>query len=107
MDWLLRHGEKYLRPESRSSPFLMGYKKSEVYYEPLGVVAAIVSWNYRKGFDCPAAICPMTPFSVTQRLVSYSVCPVCWQRDRHQVLGACRLVFGVVRRRYQRVFKGV
>ncbi len=47
MDWLLRHGEKYLRPETRSSPLLMSYKKSEVHYEPLGVVAAIVSWNYR------------------------------------------------------------
>ncbi|KAI9462933.1 Aldedh-domain-containing protein [Russula earlei] len=46
MDWLLRHGEKYLRPETRSSPLILGYKKSEVHYEPLGVVAAIVSWNY-------------------------------------------------------------
>ncbi|KAF8506648.1 Aldedh-domain-containing protein [Russula emetica] len=46
LDWLLRHGEKYLRPETRSSPLLLGYKKSEVHYEPLGVVAAIVSWNY-------------------------------------------------------------
>jgi acyl-CoA reductase-like NAD-dependent aldehyde dehydrogenase len=51
MDWLLRHGEKYLRPETRSSPLLLGYKKSQVHYEPLGVVAAIVSWNYRKDFD--------------------------------------------------------
>lgn len=50
MDWLLRHGEKYLRPETRSSPLLLGYKKSEVHYEPLGVVAAIVSWNYRTSF---------------------------------------------------------
>ena len=47
LDWLLRYGEKYLRPETRSSPLILGYKKSEVYYEPLGVVAAIVSWNYR------------------------------------------------------------
>ncbi|KAI0296140.1 Aldehyde/histidinol dehydrogenase [Russula brevipes] len=46
MDWLLRHGEKYLRPETRSSPLLQVYKKSEIHYEPLGVVAAIVSWNY-------------------------------------------------------------
>ncbi|KAH9178669.1 Aldedh-domain-containing protein [Lactarius sanguifluus] len=46
MDWLLRHGEKYLRPETRSSPLLLGYKKSQVHYEPLGVVAAVVSWNY-------------------------------------------------------------
>ena len=51
MDWLLRHGEKYLRPETRSSPLLLGYKKSEMHYEPLGVVAAIVSWNYRTDFD--------------------------------------------------------
>ena len=47
LDWLLRYGEKYLRQETRSSPLLLGYKKSEVHYEPLGVVAAIVSWNYR------------------------------------------------------------
>ncbi len=47
MDWLLRYGEKYLCPVTRSSPLLLGYKKSEVHYEPLGVVAAIVSWNYR------------------------------------------------------------
>jgi len=46
MDWLLRHGERYLRPETRSSPLLLGYKTSEVHYEPLGVVAAIVSYNY-------------------------------------------------------------
>ncbi|KAF8481896.1 Aldedh-domain-containing protein [Russula ochroleuca] len=46
MDWLLRHGEKYLRPETRSSPLILGYKKSVVHFEPLGVVAAIVSWNY-------------------------------------------------------------
>ena len=47
MDWLLNHGEKYLRPETRSSPLMLKYKKGQVLYEPLGVVAAIVSWNYR------------------------------------------------------------
>ncbi|KAI0046626.1 Aldedh-domain-containing protein [Auriscalpium vulgare] len=46
MDFLLSHGEKYLRPETRSNPPMMFYKKSQVHYEPLGVVAAIVSWNY-------------------------------------------------------------
>ncbi|CCM03749.1 uncharacterized protein FIBRA_05895 [Fibroporia radiculosa] len=46
MDWLINHGERYLRPESRRSSLLMFYKKSYVCYEPLGVVAAIVSWNY-------------------------------------------------------------
>ena len=53
LDWLLRHGEKYLRPETRSSPLILGYKKSEVHYEPLGVVAAIVSWNYRMTLFSP------------------------------------------------------
>jgi hypothetical protein len=107
MDWLLRHGEKYLRPETRSSSFLMGYKKSEVHYEPLGVVAAIVSWNYRMGFGFPTTVCLLTSFSVAQRLVSYFICPVCRQCGRHQMLGVCCLVVGVVRRRDQGVFTGM
>jgi hypothetical protein len=107
MDWLLRHGEKYLRPETRSSSFLMGYKKSEVHYEPLGVVAAIVSWNYRRGFGFPATVCLLTSFSIAQCLVSYSICTVCRQRGRNQMLGVCRLVVGVVHRCYQGVFTGM
>lgn len=46
-DWLIKHGERYLEPEARHSSFLTFYKKAEVHFEPLGVVAAIVSWNYR------------------------------------------------------------
>ncbi|KAG6840187.1 hypothetical protein C0991_008351 [Blastosporella zonata] len=46
MEWLLNHGENVLRPESRAGNFMLSYKKSQVIYEPLGVVAAIVSWNY-------------------------------------------------------------
>ncbi|CAL1694478.1 unnamed protein product [Somion occarium] len=45
-DWLINHGERYLKPESRSNNFLTFYKSAEVHFEPLGVVAAIVSWNY-------------------------------------------------------------
>ncbi|CZT47763.1 probable betaine aldehyde dehydrogenase [Rhynchosporium secalis] len=44
--WTLRHGEKALRPSSRPTNLLMMYKKNKVTYEPLGVVAALVSWNY-------------------------------------------------------------
>lgn len=51
MDWLVTHGEYYLKPESRSTNWMLIYKSAKVYYEPLGVVAAIVSWNYRA---CPA-----------------------------------------------------
>jgi len=46
LDWLLSHGHRVLRPDSRYPNLIMCYKKSEVHYEPLGVVSAIVSWNY-------------------------------------------------------------
>ncbi|KAF8188356.1 meiotic sister-chromatid recombination aldehyde dehydrogenase [Pholiota molesta] len=35
-----------IRTETRHSNTMMFYKKSQVIYEPLGVVSAIVSWNY-------------------------------------------------------------
>jgi len=44
--WTLKHGEAALRPSRRPTNLLMAYKKNTVYYEPLGVVAALVSWNY-------------------------------------------------------------
>ncbi|KZP32530.1 ALDH-like protein [Athelia psychrophila] len=46
MEWLMNHGEQALQPETRHWNLILAYKKSKVYYEPLGVVAAIVSWNY-------------------------------------------------------------
>jgi acyl-CoA reductase-like NAD-dependent aldehyde dehydrogenase len=44
--WTIKHGEDALRSSGRPTNFLMFYKKNEVRYEPLGVVAACVSWNY-------------------------------------------------------------
>jgi acyl-CoA reductase-like NAD-dependent aldehyde dehydrogenase len=44
--WMLRHGEDSLKSERRSTNLLMTYKWNEVMYEPLGVVAALVSYNY-------------------------------------------------------------
>ncbi|KAM4065113.1 aldehyde dehydrogenase family protein [Hirsutella rhossiliensis] len=46
IQWTLAHGEEALRPESRPTNLLMAYKRNTVRYEPLGVVAALVSWNY-------------------------------------------------------------
>ncbi|OJJ55836.1 hypothetical protein ASPSYDRAFT_48086 [Aspergillus sydowii CBS 593.65] len=46
LKWTIDHGEKALIPDSRSTNFLMMYKKNQVIYEPLGVVSACVSWNY-------------------------------------------------------------
>lgn len=44
--WILKHGEKALSPSRRPTNFLLAYKRNKVVYEPLGVVAALVSWNY-------------------------------------------------------------
>ncbi|KAK4550739.1 hypothetical protein LTR36_000318 [Oleoguttula mirabilis] len=44
--WTINHGERALASERRPTNLLMFYKKNEVRYEPLGVVAACVSWNY-------------------------------------------------------------
>ncbi|KAK2014139.1 aldehyde dehydrogenase [Colletotrichum eremochloae] len=46
LTWTLNHGEKALRPSPRPTNLLMAYKQNEVRYEPLGVVGALVSWNY-------------------------------------------------------------
>lgn len=52
LDWLLDHGARVLRPETRHSSLLTIYKHAEVHFEPLGVVAALVSWNYRTCYPC-------------------------------------------------------
>ncbi|KAI1125791.1 Aldehyde/histidinol dehydrogenase [Nemania abortiva] len=46
LQWTIKHGEKALRPDRRPTNLLLSYKRGTVYYEPLGVVAALVSWNY-------------------------------------------------------------
>ncbi|MCJ1359717.1 MAG: Meiotic Sister-Chromatid recombination aldehyde dehydrogenase [Icmadophila ericetorum] len=40
LKWTIDHGEKSLRSEQRPTSFLMMYKRNEVRWEPLGVVAA-------------------------------------------------------------------
>ena len=45
LNWTIEHGEKALTPQSRPTNFLMMYKKNRVIWEPLGVVAACVSWK--------------------------------------------------------------
>ncbi|GAA5903181.1 meiotic recombination directing protein [Sporobolomyces salmoneus] len=44
--WTIANGEECLKPDYRSTNLLLAHKVSKVVYEPLGVVAAIVSWNY-------------------------------------------------------------
>ncbi|KAF9432533.1 Meiotic Sister-Chromatid recombination aldehyde dehydrogenase [Entomortierella beljakovae] len=44
--WTLAHGEDALKDEYRNPGLLMFYKSAKVEYQPMGVVAALVSWNY-------------------------------------------------------------
>ncbi|KAK5132222.1 hypothetical protein LTR08_009282 [Meristemomyces frigidus] len=46
LKWTIDHGERALAADRRPTNLLMFYKRNEVRYEPLGVVAACVSWNY-------------------------------------------------------------
>ncbi|KAL2970366.1 hypothetical protein AAZX31_15G134800 [Glycine max] len=46
INWLLSEGEQCLKPEYRSSGRAMLHKRSKVEFLPLGVIGAIVSWNY-------------------------------------------------------------
>ncbi|CAK7206675.1 Meiotic Sister-Chromatid recombination aldehyde dehydrogenase [Sporothrix eucalyptigena] len=47
IQWTLKHGEAALRPSKRpTNALLMPHKRNYIEYEPLGVVAALVSWNY-------------------------------------------------------------
>ncbi|ANB11537.1 Msc7p [Sugiyamaella lignohabitans] len=48
LNWIVAHGEQSLAVSKRPGPtnILMSYKGAEIRYEPLGVVAAMVSWNY-------------------------------------------------------------
>eukprot|EP01134_Creolimax_fragrantissima_P005088 CFRG5088T1 len=44
--WTVSEGEAALKTEYRTVGWLMAHKHARVEYTPLGVVAAIVSWNY-------------------------------------------------------------
>jgi acyl-CoA reductase-like NAD-dependent aldehyde dehydrogenase len=43
--WLISNGEKHLRPEKVSSGLLV-HKSARLEFHPLGVIAAIIPWNY-------------------------------------------------------------
>jgi len=43
--WVIKNGAKHLRPERVSSGLLL-HKKARLEYHPMGVVAAIIPWNY-------------------------------------------------------------
>ena len=43
--WTIAHGERHLRPERVSSGLLV-HKRATIEYQPRGVIAGIVPWNY-------------------------------------------------------------
>lgn len=50
--WLASSGEQYLVPEARDTGRMMMMKKVRVEYVPLGVIGAIVPWNYVRPISC-------------------------------------------------------
>ena len=46
IQWLCAEGERWLAPERRSAGTMMFYKRCRVEYHPVGVMGAIVPWNY-------------------------------------------------------------
>ena len=44
--WTINNGEKYLKPEARDVGAMMLMKKVHVEWRPIGVIGAIVPWNY-------------------------------------------------------------
>ncbi|KAJ2719275.1 Meiotic Sister-Chromatid recombination aldehyde dehydrogenase [Coemansia sp. Benny D115] len=46
LQWTIKNGEKVLADDERDPGFMMAYKRARVVYQPRGVVAALVSWNY-------------------------------------------------------------
>ncbi|KAI8471381.1 MAG: Aldehyde/histidinol dehydrogenase [Monoraphidium minutum] len=44
--WLISEGEAALKPEARSAGLMAFYKAARVEYVPVGVVGAIVPWNW-------------------------------------------------------------
>ncbi|KAJ2341862.1 Meiotic Sister-Chromatid recombination aldehyde dehydrogenase, partial [Coemansia sp. RSA 2618] len=46
LQWTIKNGEHALRADNRDPGFMMMYKRARVVYQPRGLVAALVSWNY-------------------------------------------------------------
>ncbi|KAJ1829967.1 Meiotic Sister-Chromatid recombination aldehyde dehydrogenase [Coemansia sp. RSA 2711] len=46
LQWTIQNGEAVLRDDARAPGFMMAYKRAKVVYQPRGLVAALVSWNY-------------------------------------------------------------
>lgn len=44
--WTIDNGESVLQDDYRSPGLMMMYKNSKIVYQPMGVVSALVSWNY-------------------------------------------------------------
>ncbi|PIA17249.1 ALDH-like protein [Coemansia reversa NRRL 1564] len=46
LQWTIKNGEQVLKDSKRDPGFMMMYKRAKVVYQPRGLVAALVSWNY-------------------------------------------------------------
>lgn len=64
LEWLIKDGEKHLRPETRAGNLILSHKRAKVHFSPLGTVVACVSWNYRAARLYSSLTAPgLTPLS--------------------------------------------
>lgn len=78
--WLMRHGEKHLKPEKVSSGLLM-HKAARIEYVPLGVVACIIPWNYPLQNILSSLVAPLMAGNAVILKASEAVA---WSTERFQ-----------------------
>jgi acyl-CoA reductase-like NAD-dependent aldehyde dehydrogenase len=77
--WLIANGEAALKPEKRAvTGLLMMHKTAEIRYEPLGIVSALVSWNYPVSSSFDFRLTPVPQCNGTCHRGH-----LCWQRNCH------------------------
>ena len=89
LQWTIDHGEKALKSERRPTNFLMMYKYNEVRWEPLGVLAACVSWKYissRSFLSLGPLLTDPTQLSHPQCPLPHNLHPLHGLRPPYQIL---------------------
>lgn len=90
--WTIDYGESVLAEDYRDPGLMMMYKHAKVVYQPMGVVAALVSWNYPfHNALGPVISALMSGNGIIVKVSEY----VAWSsRFYHQIVQKCLEVHG-------------
>jgi acyl-CoA reductase-like NAD-dependent aldehyde dehydrogenase len=80
--WLIKNGEKYLKPE-KVGPGILMHKKARIEYRPLGVVACIIPWNYPLQNIISSLVAPLMAGNAVMIKASEAVA---WSSQRFQAI---------------------